>query len=585
MKAIDSLRSCCGGRKPRNQPGPPIRDSVKQTIERLRENPNNAAEQTKATKAFDQHLDVVFDVLREEIRRQPAPPAPGAAPVIPPTVPLLDEERDWFNSVGEQRCTPLKKVRPATLKELVDVVLAAGQSGSRVRAVGSGHAFSDIARTDNAVLVNPILLNNVEAANVELLKETARSETLVNVQSGISLKLLKEELDHRGLALINMGGYDAQTISGTFATGTHGSGVAFGPMSSFARAIVLVSDAGKVYQVERTNGITDPAKFAGKIDGVDVTLKQDDEWFRAISTSMGCTGIVFSYVIQVTAAYSVRELRSSTTWEDIKKSLAPNLWNPLPAPIASNDHFELVLNPYDVLFRNACIKVERKRVGDAAPSGERQDWFERLLQEISIQSAPDLVDFLNSIPFLSPLIIDAAINTLVYEEPYTDRSFNVFSLGSANEIKAMALELHCDARETVPTVDKLLAVLQGRVREAQWYLAGPVGIRWVAASDGFLAPQSGRLTCTMELTMLVGVRKGLELVRHVKEEMCGTDSTSVRVHWGLDLDLVTKDDIRGWYPDFDRWYRVYRELNPSGMFNNKFTDRVGISLPPSEVSG
>jgi L-gulono-1,4-lactone dehydrogenase len=586
MAGLDSL--LCGAcRRIRKREDPHA--SVKQAVERLRANPEDPALQKNAKEAFDRHPEVVFSVLKEAVRAQPPPPTPGVAPVIPPTVPLTDTEPDWFNSVGEQRCTPIKKVRPANLRELVNVIVEAGRNGQRVRAVGSGHAFSDIARTDDAVLINPVLLNNVEATNLTLLREDARSSNatapLVDVQAGISLRNLKAELDNRGLALPNLGGYDAQTISGTFATGTHGSGAAFGPLSSFARAIILVSDRGQVFQVEPTDGITDPAAFPDQIDGVAVTLRQDDEWFRAVSTAMGCMGVVYGYVLAVTPAYSVRETRSATTWDEAKKLLLPELWAPLPRPLAENDHFELVLNPYDVWFRHACIKVERRRVGNAAAAGERQDWFERLLQELSIRSAPDLVAFLNSVPFLSPLAIDAAIGTLAYEGAYTDASFNVFSLGSANDIKAVALELHCDARRTVPTVDRLLEVLGRRVAEAQWYLAGPVGIRWVAASESFLAPEAGRLTCTMELTMLVGVRTGVELVRHVKEEMCSLESTSVRVHWGLDLDFVTAEDVRAWYPDFGRWFDVYKELNSSGMFNNRFTERVGISLPGAAVSG
>jgi hypothetical protein len=77
--------------------------------------------------------------------------------------------------------------------------------------------------------------------------------------------------------------------------------------------------------------------------------------------------------------------------------------------------------------------------------------------------------------------------------------------------------------------------------------------------------------------MLVGASTGEELARHIKEKICGSDSSSARVHWGLDLDFVTKDDIREWYPNFERWNKVYQQLNSGGMFNNKFTERMGIS--------
>ncbi len=402
----------------------------------------------------------------------------------------------------------------------------------------------------------------------------------MDVQAGITVRNLTAELDNRGLALINMGGFDGQTISGTLSTGTHGSGMAFGPLASFVRSVVLVSELGTVYQIEPAAGITDPARFAGAVDGVAAVLKQDDDWFRTVAVAVGCVGLIYSYKLDVTPAFSIRELRTSTTWVEMRKALLPDLWRPMAPIVAATDHFEVVLNPYECWFRNACVKVERTRVGDAAASGQRQDWLSRLLEQLSIDSAADLVDFLNKAPPLSPLIIDQALMTLVEPAPYTDKSFNVFSLGPANDIKAMALELHCDAAQCVPTIDRLLDVFGDEAGKHNWYLAGPLGIRFVRAADAFLAPEAGRMTCTIELDMLVGVSTGRELVTHIKERMCTADAASPRVHWGLDLDLVTKDDVRAWYPDFERWNNVYKTLNSSGMFDNKFTDRLGVGSAP-----
>jgi len=507
----------------------------------------------------------------------------GAAKPPPTTAHSLslsqvDKDPDWVNCVGEQRCTPLKKLKPQNLSDLVALINEAREAKQRVRAVGSGHAFADVARTDGAVLVNPVLLNDVREADKSQLRPEAQGLTLVHVQAGITVRAFKEELDNRGLALINMGGYDGQTLAGTLSTGTHGSGVAYGPLASFARAIVLVAETGTVYQIEPAAGVTDPARFPGVLDGVPVTLKQDDEWYRAAQVAMGCLGVVFAYLYEVTPAFSLREQRTSTTWREVRALLAPELWSPVPPAVAAVDHFELVLNPYNLLFRNACVRVERTRLGgDVAPSGQRKDWLAALLEQASIHSAPDLVALLNKVPFLSPLVIDQAIMTLVYQGAYIDQSFRVFSLGAANEIKAMALELHCDARQTVPVIDRLLDVFQREALRSLWYMAGPLGVRFVRASDAFLAPQAGRLTCTIELDMLVGVESGRALAGRVKEALCTDDAASVRVHWGLDLDFVTAADARAWYPDFARWHAVYRELNATGMFNNRFTDRLGIS--------
>jgi L-gulono-1,4-lactone dehydrogenase len=551
--------------------------SIKKNFKNLKARPEDANRQNIIEQAFEQHPDIALKILKREANK-PSTRIRQVARKAVAGLAQFGEELDWVNSVGGQKCMPLKKVRPKSLKHLVEVVKAAGEQKQRVRAVGSGHAFSDVARTDDAVLIDPILLNHVSDVDLDTLKKSAKDLTIINVQAGITTRNFKQELENRGLALINMGGYDGQTISGTLSTGTHGSGITFGPLASFAKSVVVVSETGTVYQIEPKDGITDPEKFSGMIDGAPVVLKQDDEWFRSILVAVGCLGIIYSYVMEVTGEFSIEELRTSTTWETIKDSLLPDKWNPVAPIVADVDHFELVLNPYNRWFRNACIKVERKRLGDVPQKGQRKDWLGALLEKVAINSAPDLIRLLNKIPFISPLVIDLAIMTLVEEEPYIDKSYNVFSLGEANEIKAKALELHCDAKECVPTIDKLLKVFQEGAAKRSWYMAGPLGIRFVAPSEAFIAPEAGRMTCTIELDMLVGVTAGEELAKHVKEQMCEPNSSSVRVHWGLDLDLATKEDIRGWYPDFERWHSVYLKLNKTGMFNNKFTDRVGISV-------
>jgi hypothetical protein len=549
-----------------------LNSSIKDLLQRLEAKPDDEQHQKEFHEIFSKHPSAVFSVLKEHTPSTASKSKPSGLSTVP-------TDADWVNCVGQQQCTPLEKVKPESLKDLVSIVSEAHKMKQRVRAVGSGHAFSDIARTDGAILVNPILLDRVSEVENNLLRDKARGQKLASIGSGITVQNLITELDNRGLALLNEGGYTGQTISGTVSTGTHGSGIKFGPLASFLRSIVLVSETGVVYQIEPTDGITDPAKFSGAIDGVEVVLKQDDQWFNAVAVAMGCMGVIFSLIMEVTDAYSIKELRTSTTWESVKKSLEPSLWNPVPSLVSSVDHFELVINPYHSWFKVACVKIERTRLGNVPAQGERQDYLGQLLEQAAIDYSPNLISLLNKLPFISPLAINSAISSLVETKPYIDKSFNIFTLGPANDIKALALELHCDAKQCVPTIDKLLEVFQEESKAHNWYMAGPLGIRFVAASDAFLAPEAGRLTCTIELDMLVGVTTGQELARHIKEKICGNDSTSVRVHWGLDLDFVTKEDIRAWYPKFESWNNIYRQLNSTGMFNNKFTDRMGISMP------
>ena len=53
--------------------------------------------------------------------------------------------RTWRNTTGKHYCQPLKYFELRTLADLRQIVREAEREGVRVRAVGSGHSFSDVA--------------------------------------------------------------------------------------------------------------------------------------------------------------------------------------------------------------------------------------------------------------------------------------------------------------------------------------------------------------------------------------------------------------------------------------------------------
>lgn len=510
----------------------------------------------------------------------------GSSDHIGTSLTKMADPNQWSDWLGEQTCTPISKTEPTSLDQLVAIINEAGGKKQRVRAVGSGHSTSDITRTDGGILIDPHQMAAVMEVDTATLNQRGSTTSLIRVQSGVLIKDLNQQLDSRGLALVHMPAYDGQTISGAMNTGTHGSGAQWGPMASMLRSIVMVIGNGTVLQIEPASGaITDPSKFSGTLPeapGVPVVLLQNDDWFHAAQVSMGCLGVIYSYTIEVTAAFHVSENRTAVRWEDIRGQFAPEAFNPLPAPLADWDHFELVVSPYlsDDDNKHPCIWIERARVGNTPKRGARQDFWGRILEDLGILFTGVLDNILNLFPRLAPSSINTAMESLTTDDaPYIDSSYVVFKvLDSELELRAHAIELHFEARNLVATVDKLMATFQTIADQKNLYVAGPVGIRFVAASDALLAPQTRRLTATAEMSNIVGIKKGVELLQEVKSAMSSADR-SIRVHWGLDLDTVTAQDARDWYGDnLDRWLSVYREANANGMFNNKFTDRMGITV-------
>lgn len=66
----------------------------------------------------------------------------------------------WRNHSGTQSCSPKDIVYPSSLKDLIELVQRAAHEGTTVRAVGAGHASSDVALTDG-YLIEPDNLSSV----------------------------------------------------------------------------------------------------------------------------------------------------------------------------------------------------------------------------------------------------------------------------------------------------------------------------------------------------------------------------------------------------------------------------------------
>src|SRR5204862_3434128 len=98
---------------------------------------------------------------------------------------------------------------------------------------------------------------------------------LVRVLGGTPIRELNDLLRAEGLALPNMGGYDAQTIAGVVSTSTHGSGLRFGPFPDLVRSLDVVVAGGEALRLEPADGPTDPTRFADE----RLRLVQDDRRF------------------------------------------------------------------------------------------------------------------------------------------------------------------------------------------------------------------------------------------------------------------------------------------------------------------
>jgi L-gulono-1,4-lactone dehydrogenase len=470
----------------------------------------------------------------------------------------------WRNDAGNQSCDPAEIARPSTLADLVELVRRAEREGRTVRASGSRHSWSDIALSDG-IMVEPDRLSGVERPEEATLRRPAAGATLVWVGAGTHLRTLNPALEEMGLALSNMGGYDAQTIAGVISTSTHGSGLAFGPFPDIVRSLEIVVRGGRAIRLEPADGPTDPQAFAEN----RLELVQDDDRFAAAICGLGTLGLLWRVMIETREAFWLKEVRTRDTWEKVRETLGAG------GVLAEKGHYELFVNPYPDAHGEHRVLVTR-RTEAPEPVDEPEDKLERHpLTEL--ESSWKLTAVL--LRFLAkhfPSLIAARFDSLLEEmrdDGYTNVSYKVFNIGKANALPAVSMELGIaiDGRH-VEAVDRILEIAAERAREGIYHTS-PFSLRFVAPSRAYASMMYGQPTMMIELIMVTGSRGGIALLEGYEDALA---SLGARPHWGQVNAIEPKQPPR-LYPGWPRWIEAAREYNGSGVFDSAFTKRVGIS--------
>ena len=481
--------------------------------------------------------------------------------------------RTWSNHTGNQLVEPLEIRYPESLEQVQQIVADAESRQTTVRAVGSGHSWSDVALTHGFLIETHGLSETLE---VDCLRtDYEQRELLVRVEAGIRLRELIRWLEWRDppLALSNMGGWDAQTVAGVMSTSTHGSGLGHGPLCDQAVSIDIVGSGGKVYRVEPDRGPTDRASFEN--EHPDWDLKTDDDWFNSVKVGMGCLGIIYAVTLKAVPFYYLKEVREVSDWTDVRELLLGNL---------NDDHIEVYVNPHKRESKHLCLITRRTRVdrpGKKASSRRRNLGVELLgaLQPI----APNLIDLIVSRwPRLSPWFLDTAIKALKDAE-YTDKWYRVLNLGTANLMPAYSMEIGVpitNGGNHVRAMERVFEVAARHQELGEVYSTSPISLRFVKRSPAYMSmmyadEESPHDTMMIELIQLTRTEGGFELLAAYEEALYEFRG---RPHWGQFNTLTGSHGLmQSMYRMHPTWMEVHARLNASGVFDGPFSKRVGIS--------
>jgi L-gulonolactone oxidase len=425
----------------------------------------------------------------------------------------------WRNWAGDQQCSPLAIERPGTREELAEVVRRAGERSVPVRASGAGHSFTEIALTDGIM---------VRCERLDRVLSVDRDAGLVKVEAGIVLGELNRRLDDLGLAFENLGDIDRQTLAGSIATGTHGTGARFRSISAQIEAIDLVLADGSSREITATDN---PRALA------------------AARIGLGALGLVYAITIRTVPAFTLDRVDSPRPLDETLASL--------DELNAGADHFEFYVFPHT---QTALCRESRRTDEPPRPRSRAAVYAHEVMVENWVGQAFALAG--RRLPSQIPRLARLA-STGTGRSTKVDRSYRVFA--SERRIKFTEMEYGIPREHAAEAVRRVLQVA-GRPEHR---VAFPIEVRFAAADDVVLSAAHGRDVC------YIAVHQDRKLdwqpyFLAVEEIM---DSYGGRPHWGK-RHFQTAETLPPRYPRWDEFLALRDRLDPDRRFANAYTDRV-----------
>jgi FAD-linked oxidoreductase len=425
----------------------------------------------------------------------------------------------WRNWARNQTSVAAAVARPTSADEVAELVRTARAVGGTIKPAGSGHSFTAAAATTGTRLDMSGLAGIVDADP---------ASKLVRVRAGTPLHVINSELARRGLAMPNLGDIAVQTISGALATGTHGTGRAYGCLSTFVAGLEVVTGTGEIV---RCSPSVEPDLFAAALVGV------------------GAVGVVTEVTLRTTDAFVLHADERAAALADVLASIDER--------VAANDHFEFYWFPYT---ERTLIKANNRVPADDRPRSRLSAWFNEDLMENTALGT--VVRLARAVPAWTPALMRTTAR-LVSPRNYTERSDLVFT--SPRRVRFVEMEYglpRAALPEAFAALRKIIDTLPDRI-------AFPVEVRFTAADDIWLSHGYGRDNAYIAIHQFVGMP--YERYFRAFEEACA--ALGGRPHWGK-LHWRTAADLRGAYPRFDDFLAVRDRVDPDRVFANDYTRQI-----------
>jgi xylitol oxidase len=376
------------------------------------------------------------------------------------------------------------------------------------KVLGTRHCFNGIADSADQFL-SLRDMNGIVALD--------RAERTVTIESGMSYGQLCPSLDRDGFALHNLASLPHISVAGACATGTHGSGVNNGNLSTAVSAFEVVTAGGDVLSIARS---------------------KDLRTFQAMVVHLGALGVVTRLTLDVQPAFTMRQ----DVYLDLSMAQV-------------REHFEDIVSAgYSVsLFTD----WQRGRVNEV--------WVKRRVDPGQTPAASP--DFYGARPATANVhpIVELSAENCTEQMGVAGRWYERlphfrmgFTPSSGKELQSEYFVARSNAVDAIGAVERLRDHVSPHLMITE--------LRTIAADDLWMSPCYKRPSLAIHFTWKQDWPAVRKLLPMIERELAPFE---VRPHWGK-LFTIPWAQLRKRYAMSAEFTRLIAEHDPHGKFRNAF---------------
>lgn len=414
------------------------------------------------------------------------------------------------NWSGYLSWNPSEILYPESETAIQEIVRNAIKSGKKVRVIGTKHSFTPLCVTDQIL----VCLDKYQG-----IVSTDKENLTAVVKAGSKLNTLTELLYNEGMALMNMGDINQQSIAGSTSTGTHGTGTAFGNMST------------QIIKLRFVNGL-------GEIVECSPTDKPD--LFKAAQISLGTLGIITELTLQCIPNYILEMVIDKADLQQVLKEY--------PAYNQKHRNFEFYWFPHTDAVMTKFVNEVQSEVDESS--------FKNYFQEYVLENYAfgALCEIVRLMPSSTPSISRLSAKTIGYSKK-VNHSYKVYATTRMIKFNEMEYNVPVEAYDDV--VKDLIKCVNTKFKHIYF----PIEHRFVQQDDIYLSPAHGRDSAY--IACHVHHKKDCKAYFKALEDIfLAYDG---RPHWGK-MHTLTRQNLEKTYPKFDAFLTQRATHDPNEIF-------------------